>query len=120
VAFKGVKDPLSWVSSPGLGIQTSMAAPGWRQKSSYPHKTDSAFTDWKAGTKDDYEYRTWPQPGHVLSFTPFDGEKLWILNDWFYNGDAIGRILQPVLGLHRGGSQCWDIRAYGDQRIEYA
>jgi hypothetical protein len=125
VEFAGVKDPLGLqVSSPGpLGIQTTMASPGAveSKKSSYKHTVDGAFTDWKPGTKGDYEYKDVAAAQGMYSkfYADFDGKKLHILNDWFYNGAAIEPDCYNQFTVYTGnGSQYWDIRAFGDQHIE--
>lgn len=125
VDFNGVKDLLGLeVSSPGpLGIQTTTAAPGAveSKKSSYEHTIDGAFTDWKPGTKGDYEYKDVAAAEGMYSkfYADFDGKKLHILNDWLYNRGAIEPDCYNQFTLYTGGgSQYWDIRAFGDQHVE--
>jgi len=126
VRFNGVTDTLGLpVSSPGsLGITTSTVAPGavMSPKSSYPHKADGAFTDWQPGTKGtNFEYGDVGAAQGMYSkfYADYDGSRLWILNDWSYNGDAIEPDCYNQFEVYTGDySQSWDIRAYGDQHIE--
>jgi hypothetical protein len=126
VGFDGVKDTLGLaVSSPGsLGLKTAKAGIGSVEspKSSYPHEADGAFTGWRPGlTGKNYEYGDVTPAQGVYSkfYADHDGARLWILNDWFYNGDAIEPDCYNQFELYTGnGSELWSVRAYGDQRVE--
>jgi hypothetical protein len=125
VLFSGVTDPLGLpLSSPGpLGLTTQTdSGPVANPKSSYPHKADGAFTDWKPGMKGtNFEYGdvTAAQGMYSKFYADYDGARLWILNDWFYNGDAIEPDCYNQFEVYTGdNTQAWDIRAYGDQHVE--
>jgi hypothetical protein len=112
---------LSSVQS-ALGFTTVMAAPEPIENphSAYEHTADGEFTDWEEGA-DEFEYFdvTAAQGMYSHFYADYDGERLWLLNDWFYNGDDIDPDCYNQFGVWTGGgTQRWDIRAFGDQRIE--
>jgi len=126
IAMQGVLDALGLplrMPQQGVSFTTSMAAPApiENPKSAYPHTADGAFTDWEPGKTDGFEYFdvTGAQGMYSRFYADFDGEQLWMLNDWFYDGDDIDPDCYNQFGVWTGGgSEWWEIRAYGDQRIE--
>jgi hypothetical protein len=126
LALDGVLDALGLpLSMPQAGVSftTAMAGPGPIDNpgSAYPHTADGEFTDWAPGMTEGFEYSdvTGAQGMYSRFYADFDGQRLWMLNDWFYNGDAIDPDCYNQFGVWTGGgSQWWEIRAYGDQRIE--
>jgi hypothetical protein len=125
VELSGVTDALGLVISKtdlALAFKTSSDAPASVEspKASYPHRADGAFSDWEPGATD-YEYQGVQAAQGMYSrfYANHDGERLWMLNDWFYNGDAIEPDCYNQFGVYTGGgTEFWEIRAYGDQHIE--
>jgi hypothetical protein len=126
LTLQGVLDSLGlplMMPQQGVSFTTAMAAPApiENPKSAYPHTADGAFTDWAPGKTDGFEYFdvVGAQGMYSRFYADFDGEQLWMLNDWFYNGDDIDTDCYNQFGVWTGGgSEWWEIRAYGDQRIE--
>lgn len=91
--------------------------------SKYPHTIDGGFSDWtpEAGEGAEYEYfDVTPAKGmYTYFYADFDGESLWLLNDWFYNGENIEPDCYNQFNVWTGGgSEQWEVRAYGDQHVE--
>lgn len=106
-----------------LTFETMSEAPAAIENphSSYAHTADGQFTDWEEGAEEDFEYFdvTAARGMYSYFYADYDGERLWLLNDWFYNGDDIDPDCYNQFGVWTGnGAQQWDIRAYGDQHIE--
>ena len=126
LALSGVLDALGLpLMMPQQGVSFTTAldppAPIENPMSSDPHTADGAFTDWGPGKTTDFEYFDviGAQGMYSRFYADFDGDKLWLLNDWFYNGDDIDPDCYNQFGVWTGGgSQWWEIRAFGDQRIE--
>lgn len=126
LTLQGVLDALGLplrMPEQGVSFTTAMAAPApiENPKSAYAHTADGAFTDWAEGKTDGFEYFdvTGAQGMYSRFYADFDGQQLWMLNDWFYNGDDIDPDCYNQFGVWTGGgSEWWEIRAYGDQRIE--
>ncbi|MFI5309078.1 MAG: Ig-like domain-containing protein, partial [Polyangiales bacterium] len=124
----GVKDLLGLSLSvpqvaPALTFNTMTQAPAAvdNKKSGYAHTADGQLTDWTAGKTKDFEYfDVTPARGmYSYFYADHDGTRLWMLNDWFYNGDKIDPDCFNQFGVWTGGgTERWDIRAYGDQHIE--
>ena len=96
-------------------------APIENPRSAHPHTADGRFTDWTEGDEEDFEYFdvTAARGMYSYFYADYDGERLWLLNDWFYNGDDIEPDCYNQFGVWTGnGQDSWDIRAYGDQHIE--
>jgi hypothetical protein len=88
--------------------------------SAFPHSADGAFAGWAKGT-DRYEwFDVRPARGmYSYFYADFDGANLWLLNDWFYNDEKIDPDCYNQFGVWTGGgAERWDIRAYGDKRVE--
>ncbi len=90
-------------------------------KSQYPHTVDGKFTDWTAG-KSSYEWNdVVPAAGkYTYAYFDYDGEYLYILNDWHVNDVAA---LQADCYNHfkawtGGGTEQWDLKVYGDGHVE--
>lgn len=106
-----------------LAFTTSGEAPEpfVQPKSAYPHKADGKHTDWTGQSGGQYEwFDVKPAKGmYTYFYADFDGEKLWLLNDWFYGGDDIEPDCYNQFQVWTGGGkERWEIRAYGDQHVE--
>jgi hypothetical protein len=124
LALSGVKDVLGLPIEGGTDntFQTSGEAPApvVNPKSAYPHTVDGAFTDWDEG-KDKFEwFDVKAAPGmYTYFYADFDGEYLWMLNDWFYNGEDIDPdCYNQFNAWTANGAEQWEVRAYGDQHVE--
>ncbi len=126
-------------------IQTPIVpkAPG----SSYPHTADGKFTDCALGDEPQSEADAGAEPSasgeegvqkqggdraacewfdvqpaqgrYTYFYADFDGQNLWLLNDWFYNGENIDPDCYNQFQVWTGGgAERWEIRAYGDQHVE--
>ncbi len=125
VTLDGVKDANGNALSSGEGLTFSTASgepgPVNNPKSSYPHTADGGFTDWNGQSGGQYEWSdvTAARGMYSYLYADFDGQRLWILNDWFYNGENINPDCYNQFQVWTaGGAERWDIRSYGDQRIE--
>jgi hypothetical protein len=128
LSLDGVKDALGLnlsvpQAAPALSFSTMTQAPAAvdNKKSGYAHTADGAFTDWTKGKTKDFEYFDVNAARGMYSYfyADHDGTRLFMLNDWFYNGDSIDPDCFNQFGVWTGGGQeRWDIRAYGDQHIE--
>ncbi len=128
LALSGIKDVLGLdlsvpQAAPALAFSTMTQAPAAidNPKSGYAHTADGQFTDWQKGKSQDFEYfDVKPARGmYSYFYADHDGTRLWLLNDWFYDGDGIAPECYNQFGVWTGGgSQRWDIRAYGDQHVE--
>jgi hypothetical protein len=123
--FDGVQDmlgePLTSAAS-SMQFTTLAPEPGpiVNPMSEYPHTADGQLTDWEEGAEE-YEYFDVQAARGMYShfYADFDGERLWILNDWYYNGDDIDPDCYNLFGVWTaGGNDRWEIRAYGDQHVE--
>jgi outer membrane protein assembly factor BamB len=90
-------------------------------KSQYPHTVDGEFTDWVAG-KGSFEWHdVVPATGkYTYAYFDYDGEYLYILNDWHVNDVAA---LQSDCFNHfkawtGGGTEQWDLKVFGDGHVE--
>lgn len=98
--------------------------------SKFPHTTDGKFTDLivpevegdaQAQVKNEGEWSdVTPAKGmYTYFYADFDGEYLWLMNDWFYGGENIEPDCYNQFHVWTGGgSEWWDVRAYGDQHVE--
>ena len=124
--FDGVQDALGadlTGNADSMAITTADAAPEpvMNNASSYAHTADGKLTDWEEGKTDGFEYFDVTAARGMYShfYADYDGTRLWMLNDWYYNGDDIDPDCYNQFGVWTGGgAQQWNIRAYGDQRIE--
>jgi uncharacterized repeat protein (TIGR02543 family) len=56
---------------------------------------------------------------YTYFYADFDGTDLHLLNDWFYNGENIDPdCYNQFSAWTGGGTERWEIRAYGDQHVE--
>ena len=70
----------------------SEPAPLTIPKSAFPHTADGTFSSWNgASPPAQFEYFDVPSAKGMYSFfyADFDGERLWLLNDWAHGGAAI-------------------------------
>ncbi|MFO0677543.1 MAG: Ig-like domain-containing protein [Polyangiaceae bacterium] len=140
----GIKDALGQAivqgsQSTNFTFNVSRAAPAPVQNpgSKFGHTADGKFTGFggsgagDAGTSDATAPATGDAAGvewsdvkpakgmYTYFYADFDGQNLWILNDWFYNGDNIDPDCYNQFNAWTGGgTERWDIRAYGNQRVE--
>ncbi|MDB4992937.1 MAG: Endo,4-beta-xylanase precursor [Myxococcaceae bacterium] len=124
----GVKDPLGLaVASTGsVGAQVKVTtsktspAPVVNAGSKYKHTADGVFTDWNDGAAQHEWFDVHGAKGmYTYFYADFDGANLWVLNDWFYNGEKISPdCYNQFFAWTGGGSERWEIRAYGDKRVE--
>lgn len=111
-------------SGPAVTFVTapSEPAPLTIPKSAFPHTADGTFSSWNGATPPaQFEYFDVPSAKGMYSFfyADFDGERLWLLNDWAHGGAAIEPDCYNQFKVTTGnGQEHWDIRSYGDQRIE--
>jgi hypothetical protein len=123
----GVKDPLglnvaSGSIAPQVKLTTSKStpAPVANAGSKYKHTADGVFTDWTDGAAQHEWFDVHGAKGmYTYFYADFDGANLWILNDWFYNGEKISPdCYNQFFAWTGGGAERWEIRAYGDKRVE--
>ncbi len=110
-------------AAPALAFQTSVAAPMpiMNPGSKFPHAIDGAFTGFKDTSSTGYEWSdvTSAQGMFTKFYADFDGKNLWILNDWTYRGERVNPDCYNLFNLWTsGGTEQWEIRAYGDQHVE--
>jgi hypothetical protein len=88
--------------------------------SKYKHTIDGQMTDWNAtATQFEYFDVVAAKGMYTYFYADFDGTNLWILNDWFYNGDKISPDCYNRFRVWTGGgAEQWEVRAYGDQRVQ--
>lgn len=125
--LSGVRDPFGTPVTAGarpprleLTTATTARAPVANAGSAFAHSADGAFTDWAPGATG-YEWSdVRPARGmYSYFYADFDGTNLWLLNDWFFNDEKIDPDCYNQFGAWTGGgAERWDIRAYGDKRVE--
>ncbi len=120
----GVRDDLGLdvSGSAKLDFKTSPTppAPLVNPGSKHKHTADGAFNDWTPEAKD-YEWFDVKAARGMYSYfyADFDGANLWLLNDWFFSGEKISPDCYNQFGVWTGnGRERWDIRAYGNKKIE--
>jgi hypothetical protein len=129
LSYAGVRDtggnPASTPTGATLTFTTSADAPApfMQPHSAYPHTSDGAFTDWTATPPAQFEwFDVKPAKGmYTYFYADFDPatSKLWLLNDWFYDGDDIEPDCYNQFQAWTGdGKDQWEIRAYGDKHVE--
>ena len=126
LSFGGVKDtlgnPASTPSGASVAFTTSSDPPAsfMQPHSAYLHTSDGAFTDWTPAAKTYEWFDVKPAKGmYTYFYADFDGSKLWLLNDWFYDGDDIDPDCYNQFQAWTGdGKEQWEIRAYGDKHVE--
>ncbi len=131
IDLAGVRDAVGSAVAPGttgssFPFTTSTAAPAVVSNpgSAYPHTADGKFTDLNGGDAAGGAKFEWydvkPAKGmYTYFYADFDGKNLWIMNDWFFNGNNIDPDCYNQFGAWTGGGKDrWDIRAYGDQHVE--
>jgi outer membrane protein assembly factor BamB len=104
---------------PGEGVEPGVVV---NEKSGYPHTVDGKFTDWDPEvTGGTYEwYDIIPAVGmYTHAFFDYDGESLYIMNDWKYNDVSK---LEPDCYNHfiawtGGGTEMWDVKVYGSGTV---
>lgn len=88
--------------------------------SASPHVADGGFTGWAPGEAAHEWSDVTPFRGvysHV--YADFDGESLWLLSDWLYGDDAPEpNCASQVTVTTGGGADRWDVRVYGDGRLD--
>ncbi len=120
----GVRDDLGLEisGSPKLDFKTSPTppAPLSNPGSKHKHTADGTFNDWTPEAKT-YEWFDVKAARGMYSYfyADFDGANLWLLNDWFFSGEKISPDCYNQFGVWTGGGrERWDIRAYGNKKIE--
>lgn len=107
---------------PQVELKTSAAppAPVTNAGSAYRHAADGAFTDFVEGAAQFEWFDVRPAKGmYSYFYADFDGSNLWLLNDWFFAGEKIDPDCYNQFGVWTGdGAERWDIRAYGNKKIE--
>jgi hypothetical protein len=107
---------------PRFELTTSKAprGPVTNTGSAFAHTADGAFTAWTKGAERYEWFDVRPARGmYSYFYADFDGSNLWLLNDWFYNDEKINPDCYNQFGVWTGGgTERWDIRAYGDKRVE--
>ena len=109
------------------------------QKSTAKHKCDGKFTRWsvkKDYPKYDFKSKSKPRPKAAYewhdikpargrftnAYFDFDGEYLYVLNDWIYNDNPQRPVYPECFNLFEiwtaGGAERWEIKVYGDQTTE--
>jgi hypothetical protein len=123
----GVRDRLgNAVSAGGDGAamefttDKSDAKPITNPGSKFKHTTDGKFTDLGGGQNaGEWSDVTAAKGMYTYFYADFDGSKLWLMNDWFYGGENIEPDCYNQFNVWTGGgSEQWDVRAYGDQHVE--
>jgi hypothetical protein len=109
-------------SAASYSFTTSATAPGKVEnpnKSKFTHRVDGRFSDFLgdgglAGEWSDIQ----PMPGmYTYFYADFDGQFLWILNDWYKSEEKIDPDCYNLFSFGLGPNR-WQIRAYGDQHVE--
>jgi hypothetical protein len=112
----------SGANPPKVELKTSPSSPAaiTNAGSAYRHAADGAFSDWAEGATQFEWFDVRPAKGmYSYFYADFDGQNLWLLNDWFFAGEKIDPDCYNQFGVWTGGgAERWDIRAYGDKRIE--
>lgn len=122
--FTGVRDDLGLEvsGSPKLELKTAPTppAPLVNPGSKHKHTADGAFNDWTPESKEHEWFDVKPARGmYSYFYADFDGANLWLMNDWFFSGEKISPDCYNQFGVWTGGGRDqWDIRAYGNKRVE--
>src|SRR5262249_18566705 len=95
-------------------------APVTNSGSAYAHTPDGTFTDWSATAQRFEWFDVKPAKGmYSYFYADFDGSNLWLLNDWFFSDEKIDPDCFNQFGVWTGGgSERWEIRAYGTKKVE--
>jgi hypothetical protein len=126
LSYGGLRDalgnPASTSGGSTLAFTTGTDAPAsfMQPHSTFPHTSDGAFTTWTPGSTKYEWFDVKPAKGmYTYFYADFDGSKLWLLNDWFYDGDDIEPDCYNQFQAWTGdGKEQWEIRAYGDKHVE--
>lgn len=88
--------------------------------SKYKHTdTDGRFTDWSGSGEFEWFDVKSAKGMFTRFYADFDGSRLYILNDWIYSDEKISPDCYNRFNVWTGGGkEQWEVRAYGDQRVE--
>jgi len=125
LSLTGVTDPTGLTlaaaaTTYSFGTAASAPAQANNAKSKFAHKVDGKFTDFASG--DGGLAGEWsdvqPMRGmYTYFYADFDGQYLWILNDWYKSEEKIDPDCYNLFSFGLGPNR-WTIRAYGDQHVE--
>jgi hypothetical protein len=109
-------------SAGSYSFTTAATAPGKVEnaaKSKFTHKVDGRFTDFAGdgGLSGEWSDVQPMQGMYTYFYADFDGQYLWILNDWYKSEEKIDPDCYNLFSFGLGPNR-WQIRAYGDQHVE--
>jgi uncharacterized repeat protein (TIGR02543 family) len=109
-------------SAGSYSFTTSATAPGKVEnpsKSKFTHKVDGRFSDFPGdgGLSGEWSDIQPMQGMYTYFYADFDGQYLWILNDWYKSEEKIDPDCYNLFSFGLGPNR-WQIRAFGDQHVE--